>query len=187
MRFSIQAHSLGAVKVITEYRDDSMPMEVDGFVTVNYVNSNVNLVLLSTLSFLVYQAGIVHVYVVSFTRFYMLHFLNCLSCFIWSHVTTERAWKSLVYLRIYIKKSRRGSAPLMCNCSFYHFKQNTVMQGEDRSQMAMFMDYLPKVVVNYKHMNLLAAFCQNQLYCGYGNNCLLCCVCSMSTEKHFIM
>lgn len=71
--------------------------------------------------------------------------------------------------RIYIKKNHRCSVPLMCSCSFYHFKQNTVMQGEDRSQMAMFMDYLPKVVVNYKEVNLLAALCHNQSCYGHGD------------------
>lgn len=40
------------------------------------------------------------------------------------------------------------------------------MQGEDRSQMAMFMDYLPKLLVNYKHKNMLTTFCHDQLCYG---------------------
>lgn len=81
------------------------------------------------------------------------------------HVSTE-ATSSRVYLRIYIKKICRASASLMCNCSFYHFKQNTAMQAEDRSQMAMFMDYSPgKFYWLIMDTNLgLAAFCRSQLW-----------------------
>lgn len=43
------------------------------------------------------------------------------------------------------------------------------MQGDDRSQMAMFMDYSPKVVFNYEHMKLLAAACHIRLCYSYGN------------------
>lgn len=36
------------------------------------------------------------------------------------------------------------------------------MPAKDRSQMGIFMDYLPNFVVNYEHMNLLTVY-NNQL------------------------
>lgn len=46
------------------------------------------------------------------------------------------------------QKEPRGLRALMSSCTFfYHFKQNAMIRGEDGSQMWMFMDYLPEVLL----------------------------------------
>lgn len=132
-------------------------------------NSNVHfLVLLNIFPFLSSSASSYHCSCICLypTGYFLI------ACFMGWLVTAGKHWRVLYIWGSTSKRTREVLCLWCATALFYHFKRNTVIRGEHWSQMAMFLDYLPKVVVvNSEHMNLLIAFCNDQLC--YGNRCCL--------------